>query len=289
MITIENEQVKAIINGKGAELTQLFHKGTQLDYLWNADPAFWAKHAPVLFPIVGTLKNNTYFYKGASYQLTRHGFARDRQFAVDEQGGDTVTFLLQSDESTRAVFPFEFDFRIRYSLYGNTLAVAYEVVNTGKETMYFSVGGHPAFKLPLAAGTSYSDYYLQFNHEETAPRWPISKDGLIEQTPLPLLERTNRLPLSKDLFSKDAVVLKGLNSSTVSLRSGKTEHGLQFDFPGFPFLGIWAAPQADFVCIEPWCGIADAVNTSQQLEEKEGINELAAGDSFTRTWTVALF
>jgi galactose mutarotase-like enzyme len=289
MITIENEQLKAIINPKGAELTQLFHKGHQLDYLWNGDPAFWAKHSPVLFPIVGTLKNNTYFYKGAAYQLPRHGFAREKQFAVDEQTGDTVTFLLQADDSTRPVFPFEFDFRLKYTLYKNALAVAYEVVNTGKETMYFSVGAHPAFKMPLVDGTAYTDYYLQFDHEETAPRWPISKDGLIEITPVPLLEHSNWLNLSKDLFLKDALVLKGMASSIVSLKSDKTEHGFQFDYPGFPFLGLWAFKNADFVCIEPWCGIADPVNASQQLEEKEGINTLAEGETFTRTWTVTMF
>jgi galactose mutarotase-like enzyme len=289
MVTIENAQLKAVINPKGAELTQLFHKDHQLDYLWNGDPAFWAKHSPILFPIVGTLKNNTYFYKGAAYQLPRHGFARDKQFVVNEQTGDTVTFLLQADDSTRSVFPFEFDFRIRYSLYKDSLAVTYEVVNTGQEAMYFSVGAHPAFKLPLVEGTEYTDYYLEFNQEEMAPRWPISKDGLIETTPLPLLEHTNKLPLSKSLFLKDALVMKGMASSIVNLRSNKTPHGFMFDYPGFPFMGIWAAKNADFVCIEPWCGIADPVNTSQQLEEKEGINTLAPEETFTRTWTVTMF
>jgi len=289
MFTIENEFLKIEIHPKGAELQSIYNKKRSLEYMWSGDPAFWGKKSPALFPIVGTLKNNTYFYKGVAYQLPRHGFAREKQFAVDEQTGDTVTFLLQADDSTRPVFPFEFDFRLKYTLYENTLAVAYEVVNTGKEAMYFSVGAHPAFALPLVAGTEYSDYYLQFNHEETAPRWPISKDGLIETTPLPLLEHTNRLNLSKELFLKDALVLKGMASSIVSLRSDKTEHGFQFDYPGFPFLGIWAAKNADFVCIEPWCGIADPVNASQQLEEKEGINTLAAGETFTRTWTVTLF
>jgi galactose mutarotase-like enzyme len=289
MFTIENPQIKAVVNAKGAELTQLFHKDHQLDYLWHGDPAVWGKHSPVLFPIVGTLKNNTYLYNGQSYQLPRHGFARDKQFAVEEHNGDTITFLLRHDAETMTVYPFAFEFRIRYTLFENSLAVAYEVLNTGKEDMYFSVGAHPAFKLPLVTGTTYTDYYLQFNQVETAPRWPISPDGLIEQTPLPLLEKTNRLNLSKDLFQKDALVLKGMGATIVTLGSDKTSHGFRFDYPGFPFLGIWAAKNADFVCIEPWCGIADPVTTDQQLVDKEGINKLTSCETFTRTWTVTVY
>lgn len=289
MFTIENQHIKAVINAKGAELTQLVYKDHDLDYVWNGDPAFWAKHSPVLFPVVGALKNNTYVYNGRSYQLPRHGFARDKQFSIEEHTADTIIFLLRQDEESLRVYPFAFDFRIRYTLYENSLAVTYEVTNTGKENMFFSVGAHPAFKIPLVAGTDYTDYYLQFDQKETAPRWPISKDGLLSTAPLPLLENSNRLPLSKELFSKDALVLKVLNSSIVTLRCDKTERGLRFDFPGFPFLGIWAAKNADFVCIEPWCGIADSTDTNQLLEDKEGINKLASCETFTRTWTVTLF
>lgn len=289
MFTIENQQIRAVINAKGAELTQLVHKENQLDYMWGGDPAFWGKHSPVLFPIVGTVKNNTYIHNGKPYQLPRHGFARDKQFAVEEHNADTITFLLRNDAETMNVYPFTFEFRIRYTLFENSLAVTYEVVNTGKEVMYFSVGAHPAFKVPLVAGTAYTDYYLQFNQAETAPRWPISPDGLIEIASLPLLEKTNRLNLSKDLFQQDALVLKGMSSTIVTLGSDKTKHGFRFDYPGFPFLGIWAAKNADFVCIEPWCGIADSVTTNQQLDDKEGINKLTAEESFTRTWTVTMY
>jgi galactose mutarotase-like enzyme len=289
MFTIENNYISAVINAKGAELTRLYHKEHQIDYMWNGDPAFWAKHSPVLFPIVGTLKNNTYYYNGKAYELPRHGFAREKQFAVESQTADAITFLLQHDDDTQLVYPFCFQLRIRYTLVEAALAVTYEVTNTGNGNLYFSIGAHPAFAVPLVNNTVYTDYYLQFNQSETAPRWPISKDGLIETEPQPLLQQTNRLPLTKELFQQDALVLKGMASTIVSLKSDKTPHGLTFDFPGFPFLGIWAAKNADFVCIEPWCGIADGVNTTQQLEEKEGINELAAKESFTRTWTVRLF
>jgi galactose mutarotase-like enzyme len=260
-----------------------------MEYMWSGDAAFWNKHSPVLFPIVGTLKNNAFDYKGNSYQLPRHGFARDQQFAVESQSADAITFLLKSSEQTLKVFPFHFEFRMRYTVLESSLALTYEIVNTGKDEMYFSVGGHPAFKVPLTEGTAYNDYYLAFDQAEHTGRWLIAADGLIEDHSQPLLENTPQLPLTKELFLKDAVVLKGLRSSRISLRSSKTPHGLDMDFPGFPFFGIWAAKNADFVCLEPWCGIADGVSHNQDITQKEGINKLPAKDVFTRTWTVTLF
>lgn len=289
MLTLENEILKVVVNAKGAELTSLFNKQTQLEYLWNADPAFWAKHSPVLFPIVGTLKNNQYRYEGKTYSLGRHGFAREMQFAVEDHQTDQATFQLEDTDATRKNYPFAFRFNIRYTLTENSLAITYHVVNPAKQLLYFSVGGHPAFAVPLTDSTAYEDYYLLFDKQENAPRWPISRDGLIETSPEILLQNSGRLALTKDLFSRDALVLKSLKSSLISLRSDKTVHGLQFDFPGFPFLGLWAAKGGDFVCIEPWCGIADSVNTSQELEEKEGINTLEPGGEFSRTWVVKVF
>jgi galactose mutarotase-like enzyme len=289
MFTIESQQLKAVINPKGAELTSLVHKTNGMEYMWEGDPAFWGKHSPVLFPIIGTLKNNVFTYKGQAYELPRHGFAREQPFAVESSSADAITFLLKSDEETLKVFPFPFEFRMKYTVLESSLALTYEVTNTGKDELYFSVGGHPAFKVPLAEGTTYDDYYLLFDQPETAPRWPISPDGLIEHNSLPLLNDTRQLPLSKQLFQKDALVVKGLASSKISLRSAKTPHGLDMDFPGFPFFGIWAAKNADFVCLEPWCGIADDVDHNQDLTTKEGINKLPAKEVFTRSWTVTVF
>jgi galactose mutarotase-like enzyme len=155
--------------------------------------------------------------------------------------------------------------------------------------MYFSVGGHPAFRVPLEASARYEDYYLEFDAVENAGRWAVSRDGLIEITEAPLMSGTNTLPLTKELFFQDALVFKQLTSSKVSLKSHTTPHGLDFDFSGFPYLGIWAAKNADFVCIEPWCGIADPVNSNQQLKDKEGINQLEPGLSFSRTWKTSFF
>ena len=289
MFYIENQQLRIGIHPKGAELQSIFHKGHQQEYMWNGDPAFWGKYSPLLFPIVGTLKENTYFYEGKAYSLPRHGFARDMELVAEHQQDDSITFLLTSSAATKANFPFDFELRVIYRLLPEGLSTTYLVKNPSASALYFSIGGHPAFKVPIAGGTEYTDYYLEFNQEEVAPRWPISKDGLIETTPLPLLDHTRVLPLTKELFARDALVLKHPASSSVTLRSSRTPRGLRMDFPGFSFLGLWAAPKADFVCIEPWCGIADATTTDQQLVNKEGINRLEPGEAFERSWTLTLF
>ncbi|MFT3981746.1 MAG: aldose 1-epimerase family protein [Ferruginibacter sp.] len=285
---LENGLISIRINPKGAELTSLYDKTSGTEYMWSGDPAFWGKHSPVLFPIVGTLKEDRYFFEGRSYQLGRHGFARDMTFSISSRTNNKIVFSIATDAATLQHFPFDFRLEIGYELEEKKLTVSYRISNAGNGPMYFSIGGHPAFALPIEPGTRYEDYYLAFEKEEQAGRWPISKDGLIETTPLPLLAGT-KLELSKELFSKDALVFKHLHSSSVQLASGKTSKGFRFDFPGFPYLGIWAAKGADFVCIEPWCGIADSVNSNQDLTEKEGINRLDAGALFERSWCIELF
>jgi galactose mutarotase-like enzyme len=289
MFTIENTQLSVAIDPKGAELQSIYNKVLHVEYMWSGDPAFWGKRSPVLFPIIGALKENTYYFNEKAYQLDRHGFAREMDFAVTAQTDSTITFTLESNKVTLVKYPFAFRFDIKYELNENSLKTTYSVSNTGQSTLYFSVGGHPAFKLPLVAETDYNDYYLEFNNPEYAGRWPISKDGLIETTPVEVFNQSNKLPLSKELFQKDALVFKGLSSNSVVLKCDKNTHGLTFDFTGFPYLGIWAAKNADFVCIEPWCGIADNVNADQQLVNKEGIQSLQPAKNFERTWSVTVF
>lgn len=287
--TISNGILDVQVKTKGAELAGLYNRQTGLEYMWNGDPAFWAKQSPVLFPIIGTLRQNTYYINGQAYELGRHGFARDREFVLRESDNRSLVFSLESDTATLEKYPFPFRFDIIYTLQEATLHVSYHVSNTGSKPLYFSVGGHPAFRLPLVEGTAFEDYELYFDEEENSGRWPISADGLIEKQSLPLLQHTQVLPLNKPLFAKDALVFKDIRSAVITLRSRQTPHGLQFARHGFPFLGIWSAPGADFVCIEPWCGIADAVDSTQQLEEKEGIEVLAPGQTFERTWSVTTF
>lgn len=289
MTLIENDILKVSIKTKGAELDSIYNKETNLEYMWGGDPAFWGKKSPVLFPVVGTLKNDIYYYNHKEYSLTRHGFAREMDFMVTAQTSSSAQFTLQSNEITFSKYPFSFRFDVIYSLKADKLVVNYKITNTGNDSLYFSVGGHPAFKVPLVNDTVYNDYYLEFNKPETTGRWPISKDGLIESSPAPLLNNKNRLSLSKELFYNDALVFKNLVSDKISLRSEKITNGLEFDFAGFPYLGIWAAKNADFVCIEPWCGIADSVTSDQQIVDKEGIIKLGAKEIFERSWSVRTF
>ena len=193
-IIIENKNLRVAIQAKGAELDSIVHKQHQLEYLWQADVAFWAKKSPILFPIVGTLKDDTYSFEGKNYNLPRHGFARDRVFIVEKQTTDTATFLLTSDADSLKVYPFYFEVRLHYALKDNTLSVTYDVNNMSDGDMYFSVGGHPAFRLPLVDGTVYTDYFIELNAVETSGRYPLSKDGLLEVSTNPLLENNPYKP-----------------------------------------------------------------------------------------------
>lgn len=289
MFILENEILKVEIASKGAELQSILNAVTGIEYLWNGNPAFWSKRSPVLFPIVGSLKNNTYFYQGKSYQLSRHGFARDMEFEVEKQNQKEITLLLRSNVETKKNYPFDFEFRIKYQILGDELSTEYLITNTGKGLLIFSVGGHPAFRLPLTTDTNFDDYYLKFEETENLSRWPISNDGLIQTQPVPILADTNRLNLKKSLFYQDALVFKYPASSDISLISGKTRHGILFQMGEFPFLGIWSSKDADFICLEPWCGIADSVTSDQQLEHKEGMEKTAPGKVFSRQWRVKFF
>ncbi len=289
MFILENEILKVEIASKGAELQSILNAVTGIEYLWNGNPAFWSKRSPVLFPIVGSLKNNTYFYQGKSYQLPRHGFARDMEFEVEKQNRKEITFLLRSDAETKKNYPFDFEFRISYQIMGDELSTEYLITNTGTGLLIFSVGGHPAFRLPLTTNTNFEDYYLKFDETENLSRWPISKDGLIQTQPSPVLTDSNLLSLKKSLFYQDALVFKYPASSEISLISGKTQHGILFQMGEFPFLGIWSSKDADFICLEPWCGIADSVTSDQQLEHKEGMEKTAPGKVFSRQWRVKFF
>lgn len=286
---IHNDILAVAIASKGAELQSIINKETGIEYLWSGDAKYWAKKSPVLFPIVGGLKNSRYTYKNNVYELSRHGFAREMEFTVGDQTNDAITFTLKSSDETLAKYPFEFSFSLRYTLNENKLSTTYIVENTGNEDLFFSVGAHPAFKVPLVEETGFEDYFLKFSSVENADRWPLSAEGLIKTTSTPLLNNSDELPLTKKLFYEDALVFKNLQSENISILSNKTIHGVKLGFHNFPYMGIWNAKDADFVCIEPWCGIADSVNASGNLVEKEGINHLYPTEIFERTWGAELF
>ncbi|HUR11595.1 MAG TPA: aldose 1-epimerase family protein [Flavitalea sp.] len=286
MEMISNEFLNVSIRKTGAELTSIFHNRHQLEYMWQADPVFWAKHSPLLFPIVGTLRNNAYNFNGRNYTLPRHGFARDLDFQVESIKETEAVYLLRSSNQTIINYPFEFELRVYYSLHQESLRVGYTVKNLSSDIMYFSIGAHPAFRLPLIPGTVYEDYYLEFDTAETVDRWPITADGLISVQPKEFLKKQPFLPLTPSLFHQDAIVLKHMKSEKISICSDKTDRRITMDFKGFPYYGIWAAKNAPFICLEPWCGIADSENSSGKLNEKEGIIFLNPDEIFERSWKV---
>lgn len=284
-----NEFLQAQIDFRGAELKSLKRIQDGYEYLWNADPQYWAKTSPVLFPIVGALKDDTYFYKGRSYHLPRHGFARDHRFDGKQLSDTEGVFTLQDTEETREAYPFAFQLVLRYELVGHTLRCTYEVNNPSPDQpLFFSIGAHPAFAVHTDRQTlRYEDHYLQFPQDDVL-HCHVLEGNLIGSHVNTIKLNGNRLPLTHELFYGDALVMKTLRSREITLGNRANDRGIRFRYENFPFFGIWAAKGADFVCLEPWCGIADAVTHNQQLEEKEGIQCLEAGKTWARRWEVAL-
>lgn len=287
-VSIENEHFKATFETKGAELQHVtgVHSGTE--FLWSGDQHFWGKFSPVLFPIIGALKDNSYVYQDKTYQLPRHGFARDLEFEFEQIDEHEILFTLSHTTETLKIYPFEFKLAIRYQISGATLSCTYEITNPAKTDLLFSIGGHPAFAVPLNNEGTYTDYYLQFNKDEELSYHHIVDSLVTDQISTIKLDE-GKMYLNHELFYQDALVFKNLRSDCISLMNTKNYNGLDFNFSGFPYFGIWAAKDADFVCLEPWCGIADGVNHSMQLEEKEGIESLAANQQWKRKWSVTFF
>ncbi len=288
-LILENAQVKAVFKSKGAELSSLIHKGNGLEYVWQADPLVWGRHAPVLFPIVGKLKNDAYSYDNDTFHLSQHGFARDLEFELESSTEDQLKFGLRYSEKTLAHYPFKFKLVISYKLKATTLTVSYEVFNEDEQPLFFSIGAHPAFRCPLTDDEQFEEYYLEFNETETLERHLLT-EGVFNGATTLILDNTHILPLAYDLFEKDAIVFKKFKSSSISMKSRKTAHGLTVSFPGFPYLGIWTKQKdAPFICIEPWYGLADSTSASGNLIEKEGIMGLEPAGEFDCHYQIEIF
>ena len=281
-ITITNQQLTATINPKGAELNSL-KNSTNTEYIWEGDAKYWGKHSPVLFPIVGTLKNNSYLYEGQVHALSRHGFARDNTFTVKQQTEDSVTFSLTSNDDTRRVYPFDFELELVYTLKGNTLQLGYIVTNKGDKPLPFSIGAHPAFALP----GNFESYSLQFEKDEPLVSTQLADDLLSDKTDI-LPTQNGNLPLTYKLFENDALIFKSLQSRAVTIKKSD-KNVLKVSYPNFPHLGVWTKENAPFLCIEPWQGYSDSPDTKGNLIEKEGIILLNAGEKYTSGFTVEVY
>ncbi|HCE44748.1 MAG TPA: aldose epimerase [Lentisphaeria bacterium] len=276
---IKNNILEIQVNDNGAELSSIKRVGDSCEYLWQADPAFWARKAPVLFPIVGKLLNNKYTVGKKEYIMTQHGFARDMDFKLVSQTPDSLSYELENSLDLLKKYPFSFKLIITYTIKGNELTMSYDVCNTDVARMWFSIGSHPGFNCPLLPGERMEDYSIVFEKKETLNR-TILENGLLTSEE-PLLNNQNVLPLSQNLFERDVIILKGLKSQYVILKNSKNKKQVKIDFKGFPYLGIWSKPSgAPFVCIEPWFGIASSKTSKPALKDKEGIISFLPGDVF---------
>ncbi|OCL25526.1 aldose epimerase [Orenia metallireducens] len=288
MTIIENELIRVKIASQGAEMTSLELKEDNQEYLWKADPKYWGRHAPVLFPIVGKVKNDQYKVNDEIFNLTQHGFARDNQFDLVEQEEQRVVYRLVSNKELLKKYPYQFELDIEYKLVANKVEISYFVKNKDKETMFFSIGAHPAFNWPLEEGENKEDYYLEFE-EDKELRAYLLDEGLLSDTTIEFLANNNIKPLAEDLFQNDALILKGLKSKSVSLKSKKSNREVKVEFAGFPYMGIWSPPSgAPFICIEPWYGVADLKDSDGNLKTKEGIEVLQPGVEFSCTYSISI-
>lgn len=283
MIEIENDWLRVGIVNNGAEVRTVKHKKNGLDYMWTGDNAYWGRVSPVLFPIVGRLKEDRYQLDGRVYQMSQHGFLRDVVFDVLEQSTTDVSFLFESAGRFLDVYPYEFKAIIRYRLQDDSLIVQWEIVNENKEEMYFSIGAHPAFRIPLFENETIEDYSLNFTPSANKHVMEYElKNSLIHEKGT--ADDISTIQLTNTLFVHDALVFSNINQ--ITLESTKSGHGVEVMFEEFPFVGIWSkymdteGTMAPFVCIEPWYGIADTYDATGNLKEKFGVNKLEAGEAF---------
>lgn len=289
--TLENAQCRVAVNRLGAELSSFVRTDLAdgaLEYIWPADPTYWGRHAPVLFPIVGRLPDNRYQHQDQQYSLGQHGFARDREFELLHQSATELTLELRADAESRAMYPFDFVLRISYRLAGSTLTIGWEVENPGAAELLFSIGAHPAFRCPLRPDELFEDYEFVFDHPVTLERH-LLEGGLLNGQTAPLLHEQSVLPLRYELFADDALVFQHFDFTHLTLRSRRSGRSVRVRFDGFPYLGLWTPrPGAPFVCIEPWQGIASAITGSRELSDKEGILSLTPGQQFLTSYSITV-
>ena len=278
---IKNSFIKAKIKSFGAELNSLQKIDEDLEYIWQGDSKYWNRHSPILFPIVGRLKEDSYTYQNQKYNMTQHGFARDKEFELVINEADFIEFRLKSDEKTLEIYPFSFELYLSYKLEKNSLIVSYKVINKSDDKMLFSIGAHPAFNWTLKEDEKKENYFLEFENIKETKRYFLNDKGLVyDSVDLKIID--NKIALNEELFKNDALVFEDLNIKTLTLKNSINENYIKLNFENFPYLGIWSKPTgAPFICIEPWFGVADDENSNQNFEDKKGIITLEKDEIFS--------
>lgn len=263
----------------GAELTSIRLNG--IEKLHQGE-SYWKRHAPILFPIVGQLKDGKTSINNQTFKMGQHGFARDMEFTEIGQN----KFVLKSSEETLAKFPFEFELYVAYEVTDNQLTVKYEVINKDSKQMIFGIGGHPAFICEYSTG----DYEIQFTEEETEIEFMQLSNGLISNEKAPNFLKNNKIELLPNTFENDSIIAKNIKSNKVIVYNKKEDKKiLEFDFTGFPYLAFWSKIGAPFVCIEPWFNTTDRVNSNGQFSEKENILKLEPEQKFECEYKITFF
>ncbi len=281
MVTLQNKELTVTIAKVGAEL-QSIKAADGTEYLWNGDPAYWAKRAPVLFPICSALKNNEYRYNGMTYTMQKHGYARFETFEVERATDTEAVFLLRADDKSREQYPFEYELRIGYRLVGQTVEIAYDVKNPSDAPLYMSIGSHEAYACPEGIEA----YEIVFPQAETLFTTP---DPLTSNDCLPVIENSNVLPLKEEDYSVDALIFRdGTKSDSLQLRNKQTGRGVEIRYEGFEHMLLWQPYKAPFICVEPWCGYPDTVEHDGDITKKVGIQKVEGGNTFHRVHSITI-
>lgn len=289
--TIENGQLTAVINHFGAELTSLKTKKDQMEYIWQADPAVWGRHAPLLFPIIGRLKDKKYTLGGKEYVIPQHGFARDSLFTLTRQDASSVSFTLTDSGETRQMYPYPFRLTIRYSLKGSSLVKEHFIDNLSDGTLYYEIGGHDAFRVALFPDEKMQDYYVYFEGRNSLNVINVDASVFLQQGTHPYALQDGKLYLTPGLFHNDALMFEDIAPRRVVLASDKNRHSVMLDFDSFPYLGIWSANKefdTNYVCLEPWSTLPDASYLGYALEDKIGVRSVHANCQECMAYTVTI-
>ncbi len=281
---IENNYFIVEMSPKGAEMSRLFAKPWNRELLWvpleEKDRKIWNRSSPILFPIVGKLKNDTYTFKGKSYQMSQHGFARDQEFKCLLSNINEIEFLLEASQTTFKNYPFCFELRLKYALEEEKLIMTYSVTNVDRQDIFFSIGAHPAFET-----TNVENYEIQF--EEAGNNFYQLKNSLVEWSEAHPIDG-KILRLNKELFEKDALIFRNLKSKYIDLVDRTRKEVIRINGTNTPFFGIWGKDSVPFICLEPWFGVSDDFNHDQNLENKKGIQTLAMGETFCFSYSIEL-
>jgi galactose mutarotase-like enzyme len=285
-VSITSGQISAEIDPHGAQLSSLKDHAAR-DILWDGDPAVWAGRAPLLFPIVGTLAGGSYRLGAESFALSRHGFARGKDFAVESADAHRAIFKLSADPATLRVYPFRFELWVEFAVVAQTLSVLTTVRNLSGEDMPASFGYHPAFRWPLPFGAPRASHFVEFDADEPAPVRRLDAAGLLSPTPHATPVEDRMLKLTDSLFKDDVIIFDQVASRSVTYGAPLGPR-LRIDFPDSPYLGIWTKPGATFICIEPWHGFSDPQGFSGDFKRKPGVFIIGGGKELTAQMNITL-